>query len=106
MGVTSTFLPGAGWLKGDRVAYAFGYNGHGVAITCLLGMSVRDLMLERDSEFANLALVGRLPLSLGPRLIRDPIVRAQSSFLQRQDDAGRELRPSWLVRLSQRVFGP
>lgn len=106
VGVTSTFLPGAGWLKGDRVAYAFGYNGHGVAITCLLGMSVRDLMLERDSEFANLALVGRLPLSLGPRLIRDPIVRAQSSFLQRQDDAGRELRPSWLVRLSQRVFGP
>jgi glycine/D-amino acid oxidase-like deaminating enzyme len=106
VGVTATFLPGAGWLQGQRVAYAFGFNGHGVAITCLLAMSVRDLMLERDTEYTRLALVGKKPLSLGPRLIRDPIVRAQSDFLLRQDDAGRSLKPSLLVRLSQRIFGP
>jgi glycine/D-amino acid oxidase-like deaminating enzyme len=106
VGVTATFLPGAGWLQGQRVAYAFGFSGHGVAITNLLAMSVRDLMLERDTEFTRLALVGKKPLSLGPRLIRDPIVRAQSDHLLRQDDAGKALKPSLLVRLSQRIFGP
>jgi len=106
VGITATFLPGAGWLQGHRVAYAFGYNGHGVAISNLLAMSMRDLMLERDTELTRLALVGRKPLSLGPGLIRDPVIRAQAGYLLRQDDAGRELKPSLLVRLSQRFFGP
>jgi glycine/D-amino acid oxidase-like deaminating enzyme len=106
VGITATFLPGAGWLKGHRVAYAFGYNGHGVAITNVLAMAVRDLLLERDTELTHLALVGKKPASLGPRLVRDPIVRAQSGHLLRQDDAGKELKPSLLVRISQRLFGP
>jgi glycine/D-amino acid oxidase-like deaminating enzyme len=106
VGITATFLPGAGWLKGHRVAYAFGYNGHGVAITNVLAMAVRDLLLERDTEVTHLALVGKKPASLGPRLVRDPIVRAQSGHLLRQDDAGKELKPSLLVRISQRLFGP
>jgi glycine/D-amino acid oxidase-like deaminating enzyme len=105
VGVTSSFLPAAGWLKGHRVAYAFGYNGHGVAITCLLGMCVRDLLLEKKSELTQLALIGKRPPSLGPRLIRDPIVGAQSDYQLRQDDAGRPIKPSRLVRLSQRIFG-
>jgi glycine/D-amino acid oxidase-like deaminating enzyme len=106
VGITATFLPGAGWLQGHRVAYAFGYNGHGVAISNLLAMSVRDLLLERDTELTRLPLVGKKPASLGPGLIRDPIVRAQADYLLRQDDAGKELKPSLLVRLSQRLFGP
>lgn len=105
VGVTSTFLPAAGWLKGNRIAYAFGYNGHGVAITCLLGKCLRDLILERDTDLTRLALVGRKPPSLGPRLVRDPIVRAQSDFQLRQDDAGRELKPSLMVRVTQKIFG-
>ncbi|MFQ5473546.1 MAG: FAD-dependent oxidoreductase, partial [Dehalococcoidia bacterium] len=90
---------------GHRVAYAFGYNGHGVAITCLLGMSVRDLLLEKDTELTRLALVGKRPPSLGPRLIRDPIIRATSDYQLRQDDAGRRIKPSLLVRVTQRIFG-
>jgi glycine/D-amino acid oxidase-like deaminating enzyme len=105
VGVTSTFLPGAGWLDGHKVAYAFGFNGHGVAITCLLGMAVRDLITERDTEFSRLALVGKKPASMGPRLVRDPIIRAVSDYQQRQDDAGREIRPPPLVRVAQRLFG-
>jgi glycine/D-amino acid oxidase-like deaminating enzyme len=105
IGVTSTFLPAAGWLQGHRVAYAFGYNGHGVAITCLLGMSVRDLLLEKETELTRLALIGKRPPSLGPRLVRDPIVKAQTDYQLRQDDAGRPIKASLLVRLSQRIFG-
>jgi glycine/D-amino acid oxidase-like deaminating enzyme len=105
IGVTSSFLPAAGWLKGHRIAYAFGYNGHGVAITCLLGISVRDLLLEKKSELTQLALIGKRPPSLGPRLIRDPIVGAQSDYQLRQDDAGRPIKASLLVRLSEKIFG-
>jgi glycine/D-amino acid oxidase-like deaminating enzyme len=105
IGVTATFLPGAGWLEGQRVAYAFGFSGHGVAITNLLAMSVRDLMLERETEYTRLALVGRMPLSLaaGPRFIRDLVIRTQSEHLLRQDDAGREIKPSLLARLTQNL---
>lgn len=105
VGVTSTFLPGAGWLEGHRVAYAFGFNGHGVAITCLTAMAVRDLMVDRDTEFSRLALVGKKPASMGPRLIRDPIVRSVADYQQRRDDAGREIKQSLLVRMAERVFG-
>jgi glycine/D-amino acid oxidase-like deaminating enzyme len=104
IGITATFLPGAGWLEGHRVAYAFGYNGHGVAITNLLAMSVRDLMLERETDLTRLALVGRKPLRLGPRIIRDPVVRAQTDYLQRQDDEGQALKPPLLVRLAERFL--
>lgn len=105
LGITASFLPAAGWLKGHRVAYAFGYNGHGVAITCLLGKCVRDLLLERDTDLTRLALVGKKPPSLGPRLVRDRIIQAQSDFQLRQDDAGRELKPSLLVRVTEKIFG-
>jgi glycine/D-amino acid oxidase-like deaminating enzyme len=105
LGVTSDFLPRAGWLDGNRVAYAFGYNGHGVAITCLLAMAVRDLIMERDSDLTRLALVGKKPPSLGPRLVRDPIIKAVSDYQLRQDDAGEPIKPSLLVRLAERFFG-
>jgi glycine/D-amino acid oxidase-like deaminating enzyme len=105
LGVTSTFLPGAGWLAGNRIAYAFGYNGHGVAISCLLAMAVRDLIMERESEFTRLALVGKRPPSMGPRLVRDPIVKAVADYQLRQDDAGEPVKPSVLVRLAERFFG-
>jgi len=105
LGVTSTFLPGAGWLAGHRIAYAFGYNGHGVAISCLLALAVRDLMMERESEFTRLALVGKKPPSMGPRLVRDPIVRAVADYQLRQDDAGEPVKASVFVRLAERLFG-
>lgn len=105
LGVTSDFLPGAGWLKGSRIAYAFGYNGHGVAITCLLALAVRDLIMERDSDFTRLALVGKKPPTMGPRLVRDPIIKAVADYQLRQDDAGKPVKPSMLIRLAERFFG-
>lgn len=104
-GITGSFMPGAGWLPGQRVAYAFGYNGVGVSLTNLLAMSIRDLMLERDTQFSRLGVVGRMPPWLGPRFIRDPLVRAHTGYQLRQDDAGRALKPPLLVRLTQRLFG-
>ncbi len=103
IGVTGSFMPCIGWLKGNRVAYAFGFNGHGVAISNLAAMAVRDLILERDSEYTRLAIVGQKPVDLGPRLLRDPLVRSATGHQLRQDDEGVAIKPPLLARIMQRM---
>jgi glycine/D-amino acid oxidase-like deaminating enzyme len=103
VGVTGTFLPSAGWLKGGRTAYAFGFCGHGVAITNLVAMAMRDLILERDTDYSRLAIVGKKPLNLGPRLIRDPMTRAMIRHQLEQDDIGRATKQPLLARILERV---
>lgn len=101
IGVTGEFLPLVGWLKGGRVAYCFGYNGHGVAISNLTAKAVRDLILERDTDYTRLAIVGRKPVDLGPRLLRDPLVQASVRYHLRRDDAGVEMKPPLLARMME-----
>jgi len=103
IGVTGSFLPCAGWLEEKRVAYAFGFVGHGVAITNLVALAMRDLILERDSDRVRLAIIGRKPINLGPRLLRDPLVRLSTSQSLRQDDAGGSTKQPLLMRLLQRL---
>lgn len=103
IGVTAEFLPLVGWLKGDRVAYAFGYNGHGVAVTHLASRAVRDLILDRDTDERRLAIVNRKRIDLGPALLRDPLVRATVKYQLRRDDEGHELPAPLLARLMQRL---
>jgi glycine/D-amino acid oxidase-like deaminating enzyme len=103
IGVTGTFLPCAGWLTGGRVAYAFGYGGHGVAIANLAAMAIRDLILERDTDHTRLAIIGKKPVDLGPRLLRDPMIRAVGRHQLRVDDAGHGLDPPLLLRILRRL---
>jgi glycine/D-amino acid oxidase-like deaminating enzyme len=103
IGVTGSFMPCAGWLEDKRIAYAFGFNGHGVAITNMVAMAMRDLILERDTDWVRLALIGKKPINLGPRLLRDPLVRASSAHALRQDDAGGSKKQPLLLRLLQRL---
>jgi glycine/D-amino acid oxidase-like deaminating enzyme len=103
IGITGSFMPCAGWFRGERVAYAFGFAGHGVAITNLVAMAMRDLILERDTDYSRLAVIGPKPIDLGPRLLRDPMVRATSAHQLRQDDAGAIVEPPLLMRLLQRL---
>lgn len=103
IGVTGSFMPSAGWLEGKRVAYAFGFAGHGVAISNMVATAVRDLILERDTDHTRLAVIGRRPIHLGPRLLRDLLVRATTRYQQRQDDVGRVRKPPLLFRLLQRM---
>jgi glycine/D-amino acid oxidase-like deaminating enzyme len=105
VGVTGTFMPSVGWLKGGRIAYSFGFCGHGVAITNLAAMATRDLLLDRDTAYTRLAIVGKKPVDLGPRLIRDPMVRASTQHQLRQDDAAQVIKPPFLARLGER-FAP
>jgi glycine/D-amino acid oxidase-like deaminating enzyme len=103
IGVTGTFMPCAGWLNGKRVAYAFGYAGHGVAITNLVARAMCDLILERDTDHTHLAVIGKDPVDLGPRLLRDPMVRANLRHQLSQDDTGVATKPPFLARLLERI---
>jgi glycine/D-amino acid oxidase-like deaminating enzyme len=103
IGVTGSFMPCAGWLEEGRVAYAFGFAGHGVAITNMVAMAMRDVILERDTDRTRLAIIGKKPINLGPRFVRDPLVRASSALSLRQDDAGGSKKQPLLLRLLQRL---
>jgi len=103
IGVTGSFLPCAGWLEEKRVAYAFGFAGHGVAITNLVALAMRDLILERDSDRVRLAIIGKKPINLGPRPLRDLLVHASTAHALRQDDAGGSKKQPLLLRLLQRL---
>jgi glycine/D-amino acid oxidase-like deaminating enzyme len=103
IGVTGSFMPCAGWLEEKRIAYAFGFVGHGVAITNMVAMAMRDLILERDTDHTRLAIIGRKPIHLGPRLLRDPMVRLQNVYMLRQDDSGRGGRLPFFMRALQRL---
>jgi glycine/D-amino acid oxidase-like deaminating enzyme len=103
IGVTGSFMPCAGWLEEKRIAYACGFVGHGVAITNLVAMAMRDLILERDTDQTRLAIIGRKPINLGPRLLRDLLVRASTAYSLRQDDTGGSTKQPLVLRLLQRL---
>jgi glycine/D-amino acid oxidase-like deaminating enzyme len=103
IGVTGSFMPCAGWLEEGRVAYSFGFAGHGVAITNMVAMAMRDVILERDTDRTRLAIIGKKPINLGPRFVRDPLVRASSALSLRHDDKGGSKKQPLLLRLLQRL---
>jgi glycine/D-amino acid oxidase-like deaminating enzyme len=103
--VTARFIPASGWLDGRRIAYGFGYNGHGVAGSHLNGQILRDLMLDRKSELTELALVKRKPIAFPPALIRDPLVRSSVRALQRCDDESKPAREPLILRALNRFSG-
>ncbi len=105
--VTGNFLPLVGWLdaRRRRVAYAYGYNGHGVAISNVAAHAVADMISDRTSPWTELAFVGRKPQGLGPRFLRDRLVRRTVEAQIRADDEGREIRDPLPLRLLNRLTG-
>ncbi len=105
--VSPDFIPSVGWLDGprQRVAYAQGYSGHGVSITNLAAHALTDLLTGAQSEWTELAFVGRKPLSMGPGLIRDPLVRRDIRSMIKADDRGTSAKLPWLTRAVNRVLG-
>lgn len=105
VGVTGNFLPFIGWFDDSkkRVAYAYGYNGHGVAIANLAAHAIKDLFADRRSQWTQLWFVGRKPIELGPHWLRDPMVRATIKSQIRADDEGREGKDPMILRLLNRL---
>jgi glycine/D-amino acid oxidase-like deaminating enzyme len=105
--VTGDFMPAVGWFDDvrRRVAFAYGYNGHGVAISNVAAHAVADLFAGRQSEWTELRFVGGAPQDLGPRWLRDPLVRRTVTAQIRADDEERETKEPLALRILNRFTG-
>jgi glycine/D-amino acid oxidase-like deaminating enzyme len=82
--MTRNLLPQVGRL-GDGSYFAHGYCGNGIAMSHTIGKTLRDLVLERRTDYAGLAVVRDRP----PRFPVQPVAfagaRAMSGILHLQD---------------------
>jgi gamma-glutamylputrescine oxidase len=74
VGITRTRMPHFGRL-GERVLFAHGYSGHGVALATLGGKVMADAMLGQTERFGTFA---RVPAKTFPggALLRKPLITA------------------------------
>ena len=82
--ITATFLPLFGSL-GSGVVYGYGYNGHGVAPSHTGGKILRDLLLERETEYTALPFVNGKEPRFPPEPLRFFGARLTTWLLERQD---------------------
>jgi glycine/D-amino acid oxidase-like deaminating enzyme len=80
--------------------WAGGYTGHGVVTSNVLGRTLADLVLRRDSELVSLPWVGHRSPRWEPEPLRFLASRAIVSTLGSADRAeDRRDRPAWRTRL-------
>jgi glycine/D-amino acid oxidase-like deaminating enzyme len=82
--ITTTFVPYFGRSENGLV-YGYGYNGHGVAPSHTGGKVLRDLVLERETEYTNLLFVNGRERNFPPEPIRFLGARLTERLLERQD---------------------
>jgi glycine/D-amino acid oxidase-like deaminating enzyme len=102
IGMTRDFLPIIGVFPGSgrRVAYSYGYNGHGVAATYLAGNAVVDLLDGKKTDWTELFFVNREAPRSGPIWLRNVIMRIASEAVYRADDEARKVTAPWSLRLA------
>ncbi len=86
---TSRFTPVFGTALGNRVGYAVGYTGLGVASSRFGARVALDLLAGKDTERTRLEMVRRHPVPFPPEPLRWPTVQATRRALAREDKTGR-----------------
>jgi glycine/D-amino acid oxidase-like deaminating enzyme len=97
--VSPSHLPVVGEIE-DGLHCAFGYTGHGVGPSYMVGRSLASLALGRDDEPARLAYVSPEPLRVPPepfRFIGGSIIRR--AILRKEEALERGERPGAFTRL-------
>ena len=106
IGVSRDWCPGVGLDRDTGLAYAGGYAGEGVAAANLAARTLRDLILERDSELTRLPWVGTLARKWEPEPLRflgaAGVYRLYGEADRREERTG---RPSPLARLANLIAG-
>ncbi len=102
LGMPRDWIPQIGFDREKGVAFAYGYTGHGVATTNLVGRTLADLITGRDTELTALPLVGHRSPNWEPEPFRWLGVRYVQRALARLDArgvrTGRPLRGGALAR--------
>ncbi len=83
--VTMDLTPALGYLGDRRAVYSLGCIGHGVAMTHLNGQTIRDLILERNTELTDHFFVNRRTIPWPPEPLRYGASMAIRSYLQLED---------------------
>ncbi|HEY6397441.1 MAG TPA: FAD-dependent oxidoreductase [Solirubrobacteraceae bacterium] len=105
-GVSRDWCPAVGLDRATGLGFAGGYAGDGVAASNLAGRTLRDLLLDRDTELTRLPWVGRPARDWEPEPLRFISTRGIYSLFRLADR--HELasgRPSRVAAFADRVSG-
>jgi glycine/D-amino acid oxidase-like deaminating enzyme len=106
LGVPRDWCASVGFDRGTGVAWAGGYVGDGVSTTNLAGRTLRDLILERDTELARLPWVNHHSPRWEPEPLRWLGVNAGLRAMAAADVEERLTgRPSRIARLVTPLVG-
>ncbi|HZC71314.1 MAG TPA: FAD-dependent oxidoreductase [Jatrophihabitans sp.] len=83
--VTIDLFPALGYAGGRDWVYSLGCVGHGVSTTHLNGQTIRDLVLERDTELTDTFFVNRRVPMFPPGPLRGPVTRGIAGFMRWED---------------------
>lgn len=78
-------FPAIGHVGGRDQVYVLGCVGHGVSITHLHGQTVRDLILERDTDLTQSFFVNRRMVPVPKDPMRGLVVKAMAGFMRWED---------------------
>jgi len=106
LGVPRNWSPSVGVDRATGLAWAGGYVGEGVAAANLAGRTLRDLLLERDTELTRLPWVGPPARRWEPEPLRfagvHTVYRLYAAADRRERETG---RPSLAGRLGHLIAG-
>jgi glycine/D-amino acid oxidase-like deaminating enzyme len=77
--------PAIGYLGDKRVVYSLGCVGHGVSLTHLNGQTVRDLVLERQTDLSDVFFVNRTTIPWPPEPLRGLTIKAILGYMHIED---------------------
>ena len=95
LAITRDWRPSIGFDRASGFAFAGGYVGQGVAAANLAGRTLRDLILEHDTDLTTLSWVGHRSRRWEPeplRWIGVNLGRVLTESIDRAEDAGRRPR--------------
>ena len=77
--------PAIGYLGDKRAIYSLGCVGHGVSLTHLNGQTVRDLVLERQTDLSDVFFVNRTTIPWPPEPLRALTIKAILGYMHIED---------------------
>jgi glycine/D-amino acid oxidase-like deaminating enzyme len=83
--VTVDLAPALGYLGSPRAVYSLGCMGHGVSMSHLNAVTIRDLLLERQSDLLDCPFVNRRVLPWPPEPLRFVAASAVRGYLRFED---------------------
>lgn len=82
---TLDMFPAIGFAGSKDVVYSVGCVGHGVSTTHLHGQTIRDLVLERDTDLTDVFFVDRKVVSFPPGGLGHTVAQRIAGFMRWED---------------------